>query len=300
MEDSLLQGGENMKGFFLFACFLFPGLICSCTREAPKPAVAPGAFTDALGRSYAQSKKPGRIVSLSPAITEILFAIGAGEQVAGVTQYCDYPPAARTRERVGGFSGATVSVERIRALEPDLVILSADMHSRIVSLLDDLGIPSFAAEPRDFSQVFSFILAVGEITGCRAGAEEAVSEMKNKIAGVEERICGREKPGVFWILSEEPLMTAGGETFVSEAISLAGGRNIFGDLREQWPLVSPEQVLLRRPEWVLTGDDTDPSGIYARIPGTSVRAAVVNADTLYRYGPRLADAVDSISKILHP
>jgi len=251
-------------------------------------------------------------VSLSPAITEILFVIGAGESVVGVTQYCDYPPEARERVSVGGFSGATVSVEQIRALESDLVILSADMHARIVTLLDDLGIPSFAVEPRNFSEVYSVIALMGELCGAESGAEAAIMEMKEKIAGVEQGLRGLKRPEVFWVLSEEPLMTAGGGTFISEAISLAGGKNIFAELREQWPLVSPEQILVRRPDWVLMGSDmtvttaaSEAGPIFSSPLWQTFsavregRLALVYADLLNRYGPRRAVEVVLIAEILH-
>ncbi|MCL2130692.1 MAG: ABC transporter substrate-binding protein, partial [Treponema sp.] len=120
---------------------------------------------DALGRPYKKSDKPERIVSLVPAATEILFAIGAGEQVVGVTQYCDYPEEAKSRTSVGGFSGASMSLEIIRDLAPDLVVLSADMHGRIILLLDELGIPSFAVEPGNFLEVYNVISTLGEICG---------------------------------------------------------------------------------------------------------------------------------------
>jgi len=244
-------------------------------------------------------------VSLSPAITEILFAIGAGDRVVGVTQYCDFPPEAQTRTKVGGFSGATVSVEQIRYLNPDLVILSGDMHARIVSLLNELNIPSLVVEPRNFSQVYSTIARMGEITGYASGAEKVIAEMKEKIVLVEKRVNGREKPSVFWILNDEPIMSAGSDTFISEAIKLGGGKNIFDDLSGQWPMVSMEQVLLRKPDWFFFGSDLNPAVITSSrwqiIPALREgRFVIMEADKLYRYGPRLADAVKIISDILHP
>ena len=301
-----------IKSAVISVFLFFP---CSCARrtENPPQALASatetrGGVIDALGRRYAQNETPRRIVSLSPAVTEILFAIGAGDKVVGVTQYCDYPPEAKTKTSVGGFSGATMSMELIRVLEPDLVILSADMHGRIVSLLDELGISSFAVEPGNFSEVYGVIALLGEISGCSAGADKVIAEMKAKIAGVEERVRGQEKRGVFWILSEDPLMTAGRDTFISEAISLAGGRNIFDDVPEQWPLVSPEQVLLRKPEWILIGSDMAVSGqifsgsaVWKTIPAVREgRLAFVDGDLLYRYGPRLADAVALLAEIFYP
>ena len=305
-----LYAFEPLRKLFFSLVLLLSLISCTARQQAPAVQMPAGSgmrvISDALGRPYALSGEPRRIVSLSPAVTEILFAIGAGDQVAGVTQYCDYPPAARTRTSVGGFSGATVSVEQILALGPDLVILSADMHARIVSLLDNLKIPSFAVEPRNLSQVYGVIALLGEITGCGPGAGEVVAEMKRKIAAVEERLQGRDRPGVFWVLSDEPLMTAGPETFVSEAIALAGGRNIFADVREQWPLASPEQIFLRKPEWVLLGDDMLDApallgkAFWQNIPAVREgRTAIVSADLFYRYGPRLADGVELIAGILH-
>jgi iron complex transport system substrate-binding protein len=284
----------------------------------PAPAaglygISPGpgdsrVFTDVLGRRLAAEGAFRRIVSLSPGVTEILFALGAGGQTLGITQYCDWPPEAQGLTRVGGFSGATVSTDQIAALRPDLVILSGEMHGRIIGLLDSLGIPSFAVEPRNFAGVYETIAVIGELCGRGEEAAAVVNEMKAKIAGAAEKFRGREKPAVFWLLGEDPLMSVGGRTFVSEALSLGGGRNIFEELDEQWPLVSAEQVLLRRPAWILTGDDMgtpDPAALVRRpgwgeIPAIREgRIAPVDADLLYRYGPRLADGVLAVAELLH-
>ena len=286
---------------------LIAAITISCTPRKPAVQVG-GALTDALGRQYVLGESPQRIVSLVPAVTEILFAIGAGEKLVGVTQYCDYPPEARDRTSVGGFSGATISMERVAALQPGLVLLSADMHARVLTLLDALDIPSFAVEPRDFSQVYETISLVGKLSGCEIGAENLIAEMKNKIELARGRINGRERPAVFWILSEDPLVTVGAGNFVSQAIDLGGGRNIFDDIPEQWPMVSHEQVLLRKPDWVFFGSDMGESAALLSsnpmwqmiLMGKENRLAEINADLFYRYGPRLADGVVYISRILHP
>ncbi|MDR3343467.1 MAG: ABC transporter substrate-binding protein, partial [Treponema sp.] len=265
-------------------------------------------LTDILGRPLTLKAPPRRIVSLSPAITEILFAIGAGEQVVGVTQYCNYPAEAQSRTTVGGFSGATVSVEQIAVLKPDVVFLSGFMHERIITLLERLSIPTFAVEPRNFDGVYQTIATLGRLTGHDREAGEVVTVMQAKINRAGERSKGRERPGVFWELIDEPLITAGGNTFINEAIRLGGGRNIFEDLTEEYPVVNTEQVLLRRPAWIIAGNDhgkiIDPEALsrrpgWQRIPAVrDGHIALVNADTLYRYGPRLADAVLAISEII--
>ena len=172
-------------------------------------------------------------------------------------------------------------------------------------LLDALSIPSFAVEPGNISEVYDTIAILGELCGCVDGASQVIAEMRKKISGVEERVQGREIPLVFWLLGEDPLMTAGPETFVSKIITLGGGKNIFDDVQERWPLVSPEQILLRKPEWILFGDDMGEvtlsgKAFWQLIPAvTEGRVVSVNGDILYRYGPRLADAVELVAKILH-
>jgi iron complex transport system substrate-binding protein len=201
-------------------------------------------------------------------------------------------------------------VEGIAVLKPDLVILSRDMHFRIRTMLEDLGINTLAVEPRNFDEVYQLIDELGKICGGGARAAELIGEMKEKIHRAGEQAAGREAPPVYWELSPEPLMSVGGRTFISEAIRLGGGRNIFEDLAQDYPEVSAEQILLRRPRWILTGDDqgsaADPAA-FGRRPGWADIPAVregrirrVNADRLYRYGPRLADAVLEIAGILHP
>ncbi|MDR1411461.1 MAG: ABC transporter substrate-binding protein [Spirochaetaceae bacterium] len=295
---------RSPKNLYLALCLL----LLAAAAPAQGRDGFPLALTDALGRRVAVDAKPARVVSLSPAVTEILFAVGAGPQVAGVTEYCNYPPEAAAKAKVGGFSGITVNVEQIALLKSDLVILSGDMHQRIIELLDRLRIKSFAVEPRNFEEVYRTIGTIGRLTGNAPGAERVVAEMRAKLAQAGERRRGRGRPAVFWELSGDPLMSAGGNNFINEAITLAGGRNIFEDMAAQWPVVSQEQVMLRQPEWILAGDmagrKIDPA-LYARRPGWSRIPAVrggnvasVDPDTLYRYGPRLADAVLGISEII--
>jgi iron complex transport system substrate-binding protein len=279
-------------------------ILAGCSAGADGDRQAP--LTDASGRAFSPPAAVERIVSLSPAVTEILFAIGAGDQVVGVTAYCDYPPEARERTKVGGFSGIQVSIEQIAALKPDLVILSADMHGRVAGLLEEISIPSFAVEPRNFDDLYGTVAILGRLTGRGEGAAETVRTMKDKIALAAERTAPAPRPLVYWELSGEPLISVGSGSFLNEVISLGGGMNIFGELDQDWPPVSAEQILVRRPDWIFTGDDHGAgAGSFARRPGwegiPAVREGhivVVKADVFYRYGPRLADGVLDIARIL--
>jgi iron complex transport system substrate-binding protein len=316
MKHIKISGKKFLRHFFFFLIAVSVFLGCAPKERAagrltPEAGGASGAtgggtLTDALGRAFDPHEGGARrIVSLSPGVTEILFAIGAGERVVGITEYCNYPPEAQDRVRVGGFAGATVSMERIAALKPDLVIISGDMHGRVLALLENLGIPAFAVEPRSFEDVFGVVRTIGLLADSLEGADETVRIMKEKLEEAALFYAEGKRPSVYWELSGEPLISAGKGSFVGEALSRAGGLNIFDDLEKDWPLVSGEEVLLRRPEWILTGDDHGRPGDFALRPGWAEipavkngRIAVVNADRLYRYGPRLADAVLEIAAIL--
>jgi len=266
------------------------------------------SITDASGRIVSLQKTASRVVSLTPAVTETLFAVGAGDQVVGVTEFCNYPAAALSKTKVGGFSGATISVEQIVALKPDLVILSASMHAKLIPLLDQVNIVSFAVEPASFADVYRDIQNLGKLTGHEKEAAAVVTNMKNRIAAVQKLPAPKSSPRVFWELWDDPLMTAGGPTFITEAIKLAGGTNVFADLKEQWPQVSFEELLIRKPDWILSGTDHgDRMKLedilkrpgWATIPAVkNGKVAVIDSDIVYRGGPRLADAVEALAKIL--
>jgi iron complex transport system substrate-binding protein len=278
------------------------------TKENPSLDL-PFQAVDVLGRSVGLSGKAQRIISLSPAVTEILFAIGAGDSVVGGTDFCDYPPEAKQKPSVGGFSGNTVSVERIVSLKPDLVILSAEMHGKIIDILDRLSIPSFAMEPQTFAQVYQDIRTLGRLTGHIGNAERVVKTMREKIDAVQRRFASERRVSVFWELWDDPLMTTGSSTFINEAISLAGGKNIFDDLTERWPTVSLEQILLRKPEWILSatdhGDRVNLQAITKRSGWSGIPAirqghvGLIDSDSISRGGPRLADAVEAIADLIH-
>jgi iron complex transport system substrate-binding protein len=268
----------------------------------------PLTLQDALGKSFTAERPLSRIVSLSPGLTEIIFAIGAGDRLVGVTEFCNYPEDALLITRVGGFSGITVNTEEIVRLRPSAVMLSAFMHSRLIPLLERLNIPVFAVEPRNLEEVYELIENMGHLTGRGDSALLVINNKRDKIRQAQSFRANRERPGVFWEISDEPLMSSGGNTFINEAIHLAGGRNIFADIPSDWITVTHEQILLRNPTWIISGDDHGTrisESALARRPGwtriTAVRnknIAVINADSIYRYGPRLADAILSLAEIL--
>ena len=279
----------------------------------PTPNPFPMTMTDNLDRKVTLSALPRRIVSLAPSNTEILFAVGAGEYVVGVTKYCDYPAEAQDREPIGGFSAKTISVETIVSLEPDLVFAYGDRQQTVVEALEQVGIAVIVLAPGSFDDVYTNIQLAGQITGHEETAAQVVKEMKARIAAVVDKVTGipeNERLTVFWETFDEPLMTAGPSTFTGQMIDLAGGVNVFADLTEDYPQISAEEVIARSPAVILGsdshGDKLTPEQVAAR-PGWAQIDAVQNGrihlidgNVVSRAGPRLADAVEAIAQALYP
>lgn len=268
---------------------------------------------DELGRIVNLEVPVQRIVSLAPSNTEMLFAVGAGDNVVGVTEYCDYPEAAQTVEKIGGFSSDTISVEAIVALEPDLVIAYTSRHQPIIEALDKVNLPVLALAPETVEDVYANITLIGQLTGNEEQAAKTVADMKTRIAAVEEKVAQipeEERLQVFWEIFDEPLMTAGPSTFTGQMIELAGGVNIFADLEEDYPQINAEEVVSRNPEVMMGsdshGDKLTPEQVAAR-PGWDQIAAVQNerihlidGNIVSRPGPRIADAVEAMAQALYP
>lgn len=256
---------------------------------------------------------PRRIVSLLPADTEILFAVGAGDQVVGVTEFCDWPPEARSRDKVGGIAGKSISLERLLVLQPDLVLTGGDFHREVIEALEKRGIPVFAVDPRSFRQIGEALETVGRLTGHAAEARRRVAAMRaqqQRVAALAAGVPAAERPRVFWEVWDNPLMTVGAGVFLSEAIRLAGGIVLFDDLQADYPVVSAEEVVARDPQVILSTRDhaeaLTPPRLAARPGWSGVQAVrdgrihLLDSDIVSRPGPRAVNALGLIARALWP
>ena len=210
----------------------------------------PAIFTDEIGRQVEIQVPPRRIISVAPSVTEILFSLGLGEKIVGVSSYCNYPPEARSKEKVGGY--ITPSLEKIVALHPDLVIQTADGDLKtFVDRLSGLGIPVYIANPRSVAEVLESILKIGEVTSSLPNAQRLAASMREKMQAVQQKVQGRSQPRVLHAMSVDPLISSGKETFVHDLIVLAGGKNVAEDARGKHPQLSMEEVMARDPEVIL-------------------------------------------------
>lgn len=266
------------------------------------------SVTDEIGRRVSVSREPRRIVSLAPSLTETLFALGLGDCVIAVTSYCDYPPEARTREKVGDT--LKPNLERLIALKPDLVLVTTSSQlENLTWQLDRLNIPVYVTNPRTVTDVIASIRRIGEVAGARTRAEEVAAEMERHVAQVRTRVSSERPPRVLYILQNGPLITAGRGTFITDLITLAGGQSISGEETADYPQFSREAVIARAPEVIIIPEShgtelvstQDVRRDFAATPAVrNNRIVRVNPDLVDRPGPRLVEGLEALAQALHP
>lgn len=266
---------------------------------------------DQAGRELVIQKVPERIISLSPSNTEIIFALGLGDRVVGVTDYCTYPPQAKDKPKIGGFSEP--NMEKIIALEPDLILLGS-IHKEELIRLEEFGIPALVLEPHFLEEIYEALELVAVATGADAEFERLSAEMKGRIGAVEEKLASleeEEKVRVFFEVYSDPLMSAGNQAVINEIIFLAGGINIFRDIDSTYPVVSAEAVVKRDPQVILFpnfhGTEQFIDGMLQERAGWGKIAAVENErvhfvedDVFSRPGPRVVEAIENAARLFYP
>ncbi len=287
-------------------------LLCSMAVAEENNTVT---VTDDLGRIVSISNAPQRIVSLSPSNTEILFALGLGDRVVGVTKYCSYPPEVESlkdsgkAEVVGGY--VDPDFEKILSLRPDLVLASQTHSNGAVSLLDKVGIPTFVVDSNNLSSIILSIEKVGKITGKADDASALVAQMQSRIKAVSDKVSSLPKTRVLYIVWHDPVQTAGAGTFEDEIIERAGGVNIFHDL-SGYAQVDPEAIAVRNPEAIIacsgmgTGADKPlqwaetERGLNQTDARKNDRIYQAEGDLITRAGPRIVDGLEMFAKFIHP
>lgn len=280
---------------------------------APKNTKYPLTLLDGLGRQVTITAPPQRIVSLLPSNTEILFTLGLGDRVVGVTEYDTFPPEAQAKQKIGGMTVETISVETILALEPDLVLAHDENQRPVIEALAANGLTVFAVDSTGLADIYRAIDWVGQISDVQNRSDALNLQIQQEIAALSakiEPIPTTERPTVFFEVWSEPLLTAGPNTFIGQLITLARGRNIFADIEQDYPEISSEEVIARNPAVILSsqynGENLTPAALAAR-PGWSEIDAVKNGqihlladDFISRPGPRVAQGLREVVKALYP
>ena len=271
---------------------------CDTRREPPS---ASRAVVDELGRTVQVAPHPSRIISLAPSTTETLFALGLGDRVAGVTTYCDYPPEAETKEKVGDTQRP--GIEKIIALKPDLVIVSrASQLEQFVTRLSDLGVPAYVSSPSSLEGVLESIERLGELTGTEDRARALVSNLRARVEAVQARVSAKDQPRVLFILGNEPLITVGGTAFINDLITRAGGRSISSDQTSEYPQYSLETAVAKQPEVIFlqSGSPDLPERLKGTPAARDGRVYQLDSNILLRPGPRIVDGLEQMASKIHP
>ncbi|HEY9098503.1 MAG TPA: cobalamin-binding protein [Thiobacillus sp.] len=261
-------------------------------------------LTDDAGHTLTLPHLPQRIISLTPHLTELLFAVGAGPQVVGVDSASDYPKAAQKLPRVGDFS--RINFERILALKPDLIVAwvggnrAADIHG-----LNKLGIPVLQTQATRLDDVARLLRLIGRASGHAEAGEAGARLFSAELAELKHTARQQAPIKVFYQVWDRPLMTVGGTHWISDALALCGARNVFSDLRGLSPVVSREAVLQRAPALIVGGTDA-PDMRRLWQPFTSLPAVKsdsfvqIDADLLHRPTPRLIEGVAGLCAVIRP
>jgi len=241
-------------------------------------------------------KRPERIVSLSPANTEILFAVGAGDEVVAVTDYSNYPPEAVEREKVGGFT--TVNIEKIISLKPDLVVAEKANGNEVIEKIESMGIPVMVFEAKTVEDVISNIMLAGKAAGDENKTREVIKKINSSLDKVKE--AKSAKPTVLVVVWHEPIYVAGRDTFISDVIERAGGVNVASNI-EGFKAIGYEDLIAMNPNIIVVSSG---HGTYAALVNNSVlkdvkaiknnRVYQMNPDILNRPGPRIAEAIETL------
>jgi iron complex transport system substrate-binding protein len=311
-EPDIKEEKEKMKKLLVFLLVLHMFLLVGCGSTDVTGGDEPFArIMDQMDRELILQKAPERIISISPANTEIAFALGLGDRLVGVTDYCSYPAQAAEKTSVGGYSDP--NLEKMIALEPDLV-LADSFHKEVVLKLDEMGIPVLVLNPQSLDDIYEAVELVAVATGVKAESERLTGDMKGRISAVGERFASLnedKKVRVYFEIYSDPLMSAGNQSIVHEIITLAGGVNIFADLDTTYPVVSAEAIVERDPQVILFpnyhGTEEFIAGLLQDRSGWGKVAAVENErvygvedDIFSRPAPRFVDAVEAAAKLFYP
>ncbi len=277
----------------------------SASKEATTTAY-PYTVKDSKGNEVVIDKEPQRIISVAPNVTELIYALGKGDKLVGRTDYCDYPQEATKVESIGSLTDP--NIEKIIELKPDVVIASTHFKDDVAKKLGDLGIKVVVLyNSEDFDGVYNSVNTLGQILNAGDKAKEVVTTIQNKVKDIKKVVEGKEAPKVYYVVGfgKDGDFTATGDTFVGQLIEMAGGDNIAKDATG-WKY-SLEKIIENDPEYIIVSKNYGMKDQFTSTAGYKELSAVKNGkvieidnNLLDRQGPRLAEGIETLAKIIHP
>jgi len=263
---------------------------------------AHASFVQATSAPY-----PQRIVSLSPSVTETLFALGFGNRIVGVTTYCDYPAEARKLPKIGGFTNP--SLEAIVGQRPDLVIgVNESSHPVKAREMERLGIKVALISVTSLNDILNSIQSIARWLGNPEAGEKLTQKIARQIDAVKKRVAPAPRRATLLAVGIKPLVAVGGKNFIDELITLAGGENIAGQAAQPWLNLPAEYVIAKAPRVIIEagmGSERSESAKHwadlKSIPAVKERRVYAYpSDKILRPGPRIGEGLEEIARLVHP
>lgn len=272
-------------------------------------ATALREVTDETGRLVKIPQPVRRIVSLAPSLTETLFALGLQDKLVGDTDYCDYPPDAAKKHKVGG--AINPNMEEVAALRPDVVVVVKSLNRlETVRALEQLGIPVYATDPHTVNEVLASIKGLSSVLGAQDAGAALDAKLRERLAAIHAKLEGVASRSVLFVVWSEPLQSIGRKTFIADVLVHAGANSVV-DSQQDWPKYSIEEAVRLQPEFLVFASShseevkNDVEALALK-PGWSALHAIqqrkiaVVSDAINRPGPRIVDAIEELARQLHP
>ena len=297
--------------FAFVAGLLFWAAMSRAQSAAPISSSSPAfrEVTDETGRTVRVPQPVNRIVSLAPSLTETVYALGLQDRLVGDTDYCDYPPDAQKKAKVGG--GINPSLEVIAALHPDIVLVTKSFNRlETVHALDGLGISSYATNPHTVRDIIASSKKVADLLSVPEAGASVAAEMENHLTSLQQRLASSPAKRVLFVVWHQPLTSVGKHTFIADALRLAGAVSIV-DSEQDWPHVSLEEVAKLQPDFLVFAashsETVSPTvEALAALPGWSIVDAIKNrrvaviSEAVNRPAPRIVSVIEDLARQLHP
>jgi len=264
---------------------------------------------DEYGRTVRIPLTPMRILSLAPSITETLYALGVEDRLVGDTDFCDFPPEAQKKPKVGG--AIDPNLEQIAALHPDLVLVAKSLNRlETVRALETLGIPTYVTDPHTVDEILSSTQKLAQVLNVENAGRAVREDLERRLLELQVRLKGLPPRRVLFIVWTDPLISIGGSTFIADALHKAGAVSII-ESTQDWPQVSLEEVVRAQPEFLVFAASHSDAGVHdfellVNRPGWDLLEAVRNrrfavvSDAVNRPAPRMISAIEELARQLHP
>jgi iron complex transport system substrate-binding protein len=297
----LLRYRFTVKIFFQVSLLIFISLASLLSYAA--------VFRDSLGRSVTVNSFPKRIVSLAPNITEMIYFLGLGERLVGVTRFSYFPKEAQKKPKVGVYTD--VNIEKVVTLNPDLVIATADGNKKEdVEMLEEAGIPVYVVNPRKVYQVLDTIERLGTLCGVTDRANHLVNCLRERVAKIMKAVRDCERPLILLVINMKPLMSVNQSTIHHDIIQLAGGRNMTGDQPITYPKLGMEEVIKKGPDAIIISSMEREREFekvrkewfqWPTLPAVKKgRVYCIDSDLIDRPAPRIVIGLEEMAKLIHP